>query len=232
MSTEPMLEGILLHGSMTMLGACERPEDAVIGVDSRGTVDFIEGPAAINEAPPWMQESVRRHGHLIVVHEPNGFVSNGLDVALNRLFAVGGPPSQILSLIVAKSSTAVASTDTSILGAATAPVFTGGTQNALSKALTAPAPAAAAANAISGGMSFTNADVTGGTNFWPINRVGLVNVAASTNLGLIDVIGNTASQADPYSRVFSVDFSSAGTFTLTPSIQITGVRRVADFPVL
>lgn len=219
-------------GSLTMFGACERPEDAKLSIDTQGTVDYFEGRDALNEAPPWMLETVKRHGNLIVLHEPNGFVSNGLDIALNRLFAVSGPPSQILCLIVAKSATNVASTDTSILGGATAPVFTGASQNAISKTLTTPVPVAAAANAITGGMSFTNTEATGGTNFWPINRVGLVNVAASTNLGLIDVIGNGAAQADPYSRTFSVDFSAAGQFTLSPSITVTGVRRTADFPTL
>lgn len=228
------LDGIALDGSMTMFGACEHPENVIIEVDHKGTYDYIEGTAALNEAPPWMQTAVRKHGHLIVVHEPNGFVSNGLDVVLNRAFAVSGPPAEIKTLIVAKSSTAVASTDTSILGGTTAPVFSGATQNALSKALTAPAPAAASSNAISGGMSFTQADVNASASatFWPINRVGLLNVAASTNLGLIDIIGNNASQADPYSRTFSVDFSAAGTFTLNPSITITAIRRTADMPTL
>lgn len=228
------IDGIGLEGSMTMWGACQHPENVIIETDAKGEGLFLEGREALREAPRWMKAAVRRYGHLIIIHEPNGFVSNGLDVVLNRAFNVSGPPAAIQTLIVAKSSTAVASTDTSILGGATAPVFSGATQNALSKALTAPAPAAAASNAISGGMSFTQADVNASASatFWPINRVGLLNVAASTNLGLIDVIGNTASQADPYSRTFSVDFSAAGTYTLTPSITITAVRRTADFPVL
>jgi len=226
------LDATAIIGSLTMYGACERPEDAFVTLDDKGSFEVFEGRSALREAPPWMADAVRRHGHLMVLHEPNGFVSNGLDVVINRAFGVSGPPAVIQSLIVAKSATAVAATDTSILGGTTAPVFTGASQNAISKALTAPAPVAAVANAITGGMSFTNTDVTGGTNFWPINRIGLTNVAASTNLGLIDVIGNTAAQADPYSRTFSVDFSSAGTFTLAPQITVTLVRRVADFPVL
>jgi len=230
MSTD--LDGIALQGDLTIFGACERPENAVLTVDGKGSFDYIEGPAALHEAPPWMKADVNRYGHLIVLQEPNGFVSNGLDVFINKAFGVGGPPAAVQSLIVAKSSVAVASTDTSILGGSTAPTFTTASQNAISKLLTAPAPVAAVANAISGGMSFTNTDVTGGSNFWPINRVGLLNVVASTAGGLIDVIGNTASQADPYSRTFSVDFSSAGTFTLNPQITVMMIRRVADFPVL
>lgn len=221
-----------IEGHVDFFGACEFPENAVIEMDARCDFDFLKGRKARAKAPPWLRDTVREHGHLLILHIPNGFVSNGLDVFMNRAFNVSGPPAAVQTLIVAKSSVAVASTDTSILGGATAPVFSGATQNAISKALTAPAPVAAVANAISGGMSFTQADATGGTNFWPISRVGLLNVAPSTNLGLIDVIGNNASQADPYSRTFSVDFSSAGTFTLNPQITVTAVRRVADFPVL
>lgn len=219
-------------GNLNLFAACEHPENAVLGIDDRGTVDWFEGKSAFNEAPPWMLDAVRKHGHLMVLHEPNGFVSNGLDVFLNKAFAVGGPPANLQCIITAKSSTAVASTDTSILGAATAPVFTGATQNAFSKVFGTPAAAAAAANAITVGITFTQADITGGANYWPMNRIGIVNVAAATNLGLIDVIGNNASQADPYARTFSIDFSGAGTFTLNPQITVTGVRRTADFPTL
>ncbi len=226
------LDTLSYAGSLTIYGACQRPENVIIEHNREAEGLFLEGRDALNEAPPWMKDEVRKYGHLIVLHEKNGFVSNGLDIALNLLFGVSGPPSKIQSLIVAKSATNVASTDTSILGGSTAPVFSGGTQNAISKLLTAPAPAAASANAISGGMSFADTDVTGGSNFWPLNRVGLVNVAASTNLGLVDVIGNGASQANPYSRTFSVDFSSAGTFTLNPQITITGIRVSTAFPVL
>ncbi|MDQ6719332.1 MAG: hypothetical protein M3003_00880 [Candidatus Dormibacteraeota bacterium] len=225
-------DGVALKGDLTIFGACEFPENTRIELDDKGSFDVFEGPEALRESPPWMRDAVNRHGHLLVIAEPNGFVSGGLDVFINRAFGVGGPPAVVQSLIVAKSSTAVAATDTSILGGTTAPTFTGAGQNAISKALTAPAPVAAVANAVSGGMSFTNTDVTGGANFWPINRIGLVNVAASTPGGLVDVIGNTAAQADPYSRTFSVDFSSAGVFTLSPQITVTMIRRVADFPVL
>lgn len=226
------LDALSITGEMTMLAACELPENAVIGVDAKGTVEFIEGKAALNEAPPWMKDAVRRFGHLIVVEEPNGFVTAGLDTMMNLLWGVNGPPSKIQTLIVAKSAAAVAATDTSILGGATAPVFTGATQNAFSKVMATPTPVASVAGVVSGGMTFTETDITGTTNFWPMNRLGLTNVAAATNLGLVDVIGNTASQADPYSRTFSIDFLNAGSFTLNPKITLTGVRRVADFPVL
>lgn len=230
--TDGKLDNLAMIGSLTMFGACERPENAVLELDDKGAFTFLEGRDAIASAPPWLRDAVRKYGHLMVLEEPNGFVSNGLDIALNRLWGVSGPPSAIQCLIVAKSSAAVASTDTSILGGSTAPVFTTASQNAFSKVMTTPTPAAASSNAVSGGMTFTQADITGGANFWPMNRVGLVNVAAATNLGLIDVIGNTASQADPYSRTFSVDFSGAGSFSLNPMITVTGVRRTADFPTL
>lgn len=226
------LEGLALEGTLTIFSACEKPENVILGIDGEGEVQYLEGREALREAPLHMRAEVKKYGHLFLQHEPNGFVTNGLDIALNLLFGVGGPPSKIQSMIVAKSATAVAATDTSILGGATAPVFTTASQNALSKLVTSPAPVASVAGAITAGMSFTQADVTGGANFWPINRIGLVNVAASTNLGLVDIIGNIAAQADPYSRTFSADYSAAGSFTLNPQITIQGVRRVADFPVL
>lgn len=228
------LDSLLFKGNAVIYGACSNPEDAVIGIDRHSKYQWLEGGAALTEAPPAMRRAVRKHGHLMVLEIPNGFVSGGLDMFLNKAFGVSGPPANIQCLIVAHSTVAVAATDTSILGGATAPTFSGTTQNALSKALTTPAPAAAASNAISGGITITQADVnaSAGATFWPMNRMGLVNVAAATAGGLIDVIGNTAAQADPYSRTFSVDFSGSSTFTLNPVITITGVRRVADFPVL
>ena len=229
------LDQLAFNGSLVMFATCEHPENAIVGHDSQGSFDFLEGKDALSSAPPWMRDAVKRDGHLMVLAEPNGFVMNGLNVALNLLFGVGGPPLAIATLIVAKSSTAVAVTDTSILGGATAPVFSGDTQNAFSKVLATPAPVATTTGITTVGMTFTQADLNGGgaaASFWPINRIGLTNVAAATNGGLIDVIGNVAAQADPYSRTFSVDFSSAGTFTMNPQITITGVRRALDFPAL
>lgn len=228
------LDTLSVEGSLTILGACEHPENVLIQIDSEGEYEFFEGKSALSEAPPWMKEAVARHGHMMVIHEPNGVVSNGLDIMLNRLFGVGGPPDEILSLIVAKSSTPVSPTDTSILGGTTAPVFSGPSQNALSKTMDAPAPAPAVNNKITGGINIVETDVDSGASatFWPINRIGLVNVAPSTNLGLFDVIGNEPGQSDPYSRTFSVDFSGGGEFTLNPAISITGVRQSSDFPVL
>ena len=135
---------------------------------------------------------------------------------------------------MAKSTVAVAASDTSILGGSTAPVFTGATQNAFSKGLATPAPASTSTGTITAGMSFTQADVNSGAaaSFWPLNRIGLSTSAAGVAGGLIDVIGNTASQADPYSRTFSIDFSAAGSFTMNPQITLTGVSVKANFPVL
>ncbi|MEO7398241.1 MAG: hypothetical protein ABIW84_06735 [Ilumatobacteraceae bacterium] len=226
------MDALSYNGALTVYGACEFPEKAVLGIDSMGEVLYLEGKAAKDECPPENRYLLEKYGHLMVLHEPNGFVSNGLDVTLNRLFGVSGPPAVAQCVIVAKSSVAVASTDTSILGGATAPVFTTASQNAFSKVFGNPAASAAASNAITVGIDIADTDITGAANFWPMNRVGLVNVAAATNLGLLDVIGNTAAQGVPYSRTFSIDFSAAGTFTLNPRITITGLRGNTAFPTL
>lgn len=240
MTPEPgKLDSICLTGSLTLYGACEFPENASIEVDPKSEFHFMERRQARNEAPPWMRDAVEKHGHLMVLHSPNGFVQYGLDLALWRLFdaLTGTAPAGIKSMIVARSSANVASTDTSILGGATAPVFTGTTQNALSKLLTTPTPVAPVASSITGGITFTEVDLnatarTAAGAFWPMNRMGFTNAAPSTNLGVVDIIGNNTGQADPYSRTPSVNYADSGSFTLNPTITIVGIRRVADFPVL
>lgn len=222
-------EALAVSGDLTMFGCCDAPENAVIELDQFGSLTWIEGKARMKEAPPWLRKDVQRRGHLFVVEEPNGFVNNGLNVALNLLFNVGAN-SAIQSMIVANSTTAVAATDTSIEGGATNVVFAfGATQNAYSAALATPAPAATANQTMTAGIQFTQANYAN-AGVWPINRIGFVNVAASTQLGLIDVIGNTAAQADPYSRVFSIDLHSAGTWTLNPQITITAIKQQSAFP--
>jgi hypothetical protein len=227
------LDTLAIQGSLTLFAAVSHPELARVEIDGKGSFDVFEGREALREAPSWMRGAVRRHGHLMVLHEPNGFVTNGLDVALNRLTAQAGVGG-IASMVVAKSSTAVAASDTSILGGSTSCNFSGTSQNAVSKALASPAFPAASSGATTGGMTFTEADVNASASatFWPINRVGLSNSAAGSQVGLIDVIGNTASQANPYSRTFSIDFSGSTSFTINPQITLTGIRRSTDFPVL
>lgn len=231
MSIPPMNDDLRLAGTLTLFAACERPERAIIELtDRRAGYAYLEGREAFNWAPHSMLPDVERYGHLMVITEPNGFVQFGLDTVNNLLFGVNGPPSKIQCMIVASSSTAVAATDTSILGGATAPIFTfGATQNAYSATLANPAPVASSASQVTGGIQFTNSNYSN-SGVWPINRMGFVNVAASTNLGLIDVIGNTAAQADPYSRTFSVDFHSAGSWTLNPQITITTIKQQSAFP--
>lgn len=227
------LDALPIYGDLRIFAACSHPERAVIELDERGSFDFLDGPDALSSAPPWMRAAVHRHGHLMVITEPNGFVTNGLDVALNRLTAQAGV-NGIQSMLVAKSSTAVGAGDTSILGGATSAVFSGATQNAVSKALASPVFPLASAGSTTGGITVTEADVNAGASatFWPVNRVGLSNSAAGAQLGLIDVIGNNASQANPYSRTFSIDFSGSASFTINPQITLVGIRRSTDFPVL
>lgn len=212
--------------------SCDRPDLATIEVN-KGDFEFLTGQKALKTAPSWMIDSVKKHGHLMVIRETNGFVTNGLDVTLNRLTGQAGV-NAIQSMLAAKASANVAAGDVSIMGGSTAAVFSGATQNAVSKAVASPAFAASSSGQTTGGITFTEADVNSGaaSTFWPCNRIGFSNSAAGSQNGLIDVIGNNASQANPYSRTFSIDFSGSTTFSINPQITLTAIRRSTDFPVL
>lgn len=151
----------------------------------------------------------------IRIEKDNAFVNTGLNILLDRLFGLGTPPGAVSHIGVSSNTTAVTAATVFLNGASG-----GAAANTIIKALgSGGAPATSRTNqTVTAGASFTNADFTSGV--FIINKVGLLNTSTDAGTGLIDVIGGTGGTA-PYNKTFSVDFTNAGTFTLTPQIAVT-----------
>lgn len=155
-----------------------------------------------------------------VIRHRNGMVNTGLNIALDRMFGLSGPPAVVGFIGVDNNTTAVTSATAFLHGA--------GAGSAATTIIKALSPAATrTAQTVTGGATFANADFTSGV--FVINKVGLLNTSTDAGTGLIDVIGGTGG-TDPYSRTFVVDFTNAGTFTLIPQIALTGVASKGAFP--
>ncbi len=161
-----------------------------------------------------------RKRNLWVVSDQNGVVNTGLNNALDRWFALSGPPAAIGFIGVENNNTAVTASTAFLHGAS------GG--SATTTIIKAISPAATrTAQTVTGGATFANADFTSGV--FIINKIGLLITSTDAGTGLIDVIGG-ASGSDPFSRTFSVDFTNAGTFTLVPQIAMRAIGVKGSFP--
>jgi hypothetical protein len=171
------------------------------------TVQYPHKVEASGDIVEWID---RGEGLLRVVHH-NAYVNSGLNISLDRAFGISGPPAAIGFIGVSSDSTAVTATATFLNGVA------GGTAaNTIIKAIS---PAASRTNqTVTAGATFANADFTSGV--FIVNKVGLLNTATDAGTGLIDVIGGSGGTT-PYNKTFSVDFTNAGTFSLTPQIAVT-----------
>jgi hypothetical protein len=70
---------------------------------------------------------------------------------------------------------------------------------------------------VTAGATFTNSSFTSGV--FAINKVGFLLAATDATGNLVDVIGGSGTA--PYSRAFSLNLTSAGTFTFTAQIAVT-----------
>lgn len=142
---------------------------------------------------------VREEDGILVAERPNIFVNTGLNLALDRLFGIGG---------TAISHIAVSPDDQAVTGATTLLDPATGDTGFVSKAIS---PAASRTNqTVTAGATFTNADVS-----FAINKVGLLNTATDAGTGLVDVIGGTGNSP------FTIDLTTAGTWSLVLQILVT-----------
>lgn len=156
-------------------------------------------------------EHIRRAGDLWVVEHRNAFVNTGLNIALDRLYGISGPPAAVGYIGVDNNNSAVTASTTYLHGAAGA--------SAANQIIKAISPAASRSNqTVTAGAVLANADFTSGV--FVINKAGLLNTSTDAGTGLIDVIGG-AGGASPYNRVFQIDLTSAGTFSMTLQIAVT-----------
>lgn len=155
------------------------------------------------------EEVTIRDGGIIEVRHRNAFVNTGLNLSLDRLFGLSAATA-ITSIGVSSDSTAVTASTTFLNGAA------GGTAaNTIIKTIS---PAATrTAQTVTAGATFANADFTSGV--FAIKKVGLLNTGTDAGTGLVDVIGGSGTA--PYNKPFTIDLTSAGTFSLTLQIQVT-----------
>lgn len=197
-----MQQTLGIIGSLKLELQCDHPDRVRISTTKHGRATFD------------------RKRDLWVIEEPNGLVNTGLNLALDRLFGLSGPPAAISHIGVSSNTTAVTPSTVYLNGGSG-----GAAANTIIKALS---PAATrASQVITAGATFVPADFTSGV--FAIAKIGLLNTATDAGTGLLDVIGGTGG-ADPYSRTFAVDFSAGGTFTLVPQILITAVGVKASFP--
>lgn len=143
---------------------------------------------------------VKRHHDFVEFRVRNAFVNTGLNLALDRLFGLGGATA-VGYIGVSSDNTAVTAASTTLGGTVSIKALT--TNSRSSQTVTA-------------GASFTQADV----NF-SIRKVGLLNTATDAGTGLVDVIGGSGSS--PYNKPFTIDLTTLSSFTLTMQIQVTAV---------
>lgn len=147
----------------------------------------------------------------ITVRGPNSYVNTGLNSALDREWGLGGTAIGYIGV----------SSDTSAVTAATV-YLAGSAAGTASNTIILPiSPAATrSAQTTTGGATFTNSSFTSGV--FAINKLGLLNTSTDAGTGLIDVIGGTGGSS-PYTKTFSLNLTSAGTFSFTAQIAVTAV---------
>lgn len=139
----------------------------------------------------------------------NAYVNTGLNNSLDLEFGAGG--TAVAKIGVSSNTTAVTASTVNLNGAS------GGTAaNTIIKAATAVRSGQTTTATVT--SAFVNGDFTSGVFVW--NKIGLLNTATDAGTGLIDVIGGTGGSS-PYNRTFSLDLTSAGTFSVTAAIAVT-----------
>lgn len=194
-------EGLFLSGFLTLKIQAEHLDKVKISISENGLVKYYPD------------------GKTAVVYEPNGFVSGGLNLALDRLCGIGSPAA--IGFIGVSNSTSSVTVATTFLN--------GGVAGAAANTIILPISPAFTSTGLTrtAGATFTSASFTAGV--FIINKVGFLNTSTDAGTGLIDVIGGTGG-SDPFSRTFSVDFTNAGSFTLIPQISISAINSKATFP--
>lgn len=175
----PLSDGLFLSGKLLIEIQTSEPEKVI-----------IEGVDRLERLPD---------GHIYSeVH--NAFVNTGLNMTLDRLFSLSGPPSAIDHIGLSSDNTAVVAGTTTLGGTVSIKTFT---------------PAASrTGQVVTAGATWTQADVA-----FAIKKVGLLNTATDAGTGLLDVVGGTG--AAPYNQPFTIDLTGATTWTMTLSLQIT-----------
>lgn len=164
---------------------CEHPDAVVLeGVKVRGRKLWTPTEDGLYKA---------------TVTRRNAFVNTGLNITLDRLFGLNGPPAAIDHIGASSDATAVTAATTTL----------GGTVSI--KALSSPSRSS---QTVTAGATFTQADIT-----FAVHKVGLLNTATDAGTGLLDVIGGSGSA--PYDKPFTIDLTTAGSFNLTLQIQVT-----------
>jgi hypothetical protein len=151
-----------------------------------------------------------RDGNIWVLTQSNAFVNTGLNMVLDRLFGVGGPPAAVGFIGVDNNNSAVTAATTQLHGGAG-----GAAANQIIKAVATPTRSGQTTTA---GATFANADFTAGV--FVINKIGLLNTSTDVGTGLVDVIGG-AGGAAPFNRTLVIDLTAAGTFTMTVQVAVT-----------
>ncbi len=146
------------------------------------------------------------NGLLLVTGErPNAFVNSGLQIALDRLAGINGPPAAISHMAVSADDQAVTASTTKLDPAGGDTGFTSVAVSNVSRTN----------QTVSFDGAFNN-----GTVAFEMNKVGLLNGATDAGTGLIDVIGGTGGSS-PYNEPFAVNFTAIGVWSLTFGIDIT-----------
>lgn len=170
----------------------------------------------------WFDEQGRLH-----LKHHNAYVRSGLRNSLLREFNISGGGTAVAGIGVASSTSAV-TVDTRFLNGATAGLngaVSG--QNisikAISPTATIVTDGAGVTQTVTAGATFTNADFFSTGFAWA--KIGLTLAVPTSNSNeldgnLVDVIGGTGGSS-PYNRTFSLDLTSAGTFSVTAQIAVT-----------
>ena len=143
------------------------------------------------------------------VERDNGFVNIGLNIVLDRLFGLSGPPAAV-------SHIGVSNDTATVLAAATLLDPTAGGGSPASPVIKAISPAATrTAQDVTGGATFTQADVG-----FAMTKVGFLNTSTDAGTGLIDIIGGTGGAA-PYAQPFTIDLTGATSWSMVMQIKVT-----------
>jgi hypothetical protein len=151
----------------------------------------------------------------LVLKHSNSYVRLGLRNSLNLEFGLGGTA---VGYIGIDSDTSAVTYNTVYLHGTAAGTSTATTIiKAFSPAASIVTDGSNVVQVVTAGATFANADFT--NSVFTINKVGFLNTSTDAGTGLIDVIGGTGST--PYSRAFSLNLASAGTFSFVLQIAVT-----------
>lgn len=150
-------------------------------------------------------ERTLEDGRLCITgHRHNAFVDTGLQLALDRLFGLSGPPAAISHMAVSADDAAVVAGTTLIDPA-------GGDAGSTFVAVSS--------------VSRTGQTVEAhglydeGTVAFAINKVGLLNTATDAGTGLVNVIGGAG--VSPFNEPFTIDLTGAATWDLDMQLDVT-----------